>query len=205
MGLPRLASAQKVTIDLMTGTAYNVPTLLTIHQDGYPDIRFNAHYDTKPFGPFAPYYSWRVDLWNKEKTAAWEVQLVHHRLFLTNTTVDVQEFNIHYGYIFFLVGRAWRMHGLVVHASGGVIVPSPSSQIRGQTFNAGSGPLDVGYHIRGAGAGVAASRTVKLGKYVYVVADGAVLGGRARVPIAGGKATVPNLGFHGHLGIGLSF
>jgi len=69
LGVPRIAYAQKVTVDLMTGSAYNVPTPLTIRQDGYPDIRMTARYQTKPFGPFAPYYSWRVNVWNDARTA----------------------------------------------------------------------------------------------------------------------------------------
>src|SRR5205809_626858 len=95
---PRVAVAQKLTIDLMSGSAYNVPTPLTIRQDGFPVIRFTAHYRTRPFSPLAPYYSWRVDFWNHAKTGAWEVQQVHHRLFLANTTDEVQRFEIHYGY-----------------------------------------------------------------------------------------------------------
>jgi hypothetical protein len=64
--------AQTMSLDLMVGSAYNVPTPLTVRQNGYPDIRMTARYDTKPFGPFAPYYSWRLNVWNGDR--AWEVQ-----------------------------------------------------------------------------------------------------------------------------------
>ncbi len=55
-----MAGAQTFTFEAMGGSAYNFPTPLTVSQAGYPDIRLSAHYDTKPFGPFYPYYSWRT-------------------------------------------------------------------------------------------------------------------------------------------------
>src|SRR5262245_48757214 len=93
-------SAQTMTVDVMAGSAYNVPTPLTVRQDGYPDLRITARYDTKPFGPYAPYYSWRLSVWNGDR--AWEAQHVHHRMFLSNTTPEIESFSIHYGYNYFL-------------------------------------------------------------------------------------------------------
>jgi hypothetical protein len=204
--LPALACAQKLTVDLMTGSAYNVPTPLTIRQDGYPAIRLSAHYQTKPFGPFAPYYTWRVGIWNHAHTAAWEFQQVHHRLFLKNTTAEVELFQIHYGYNFFLLGRAWASHGFVLHASGGVIAPNPASRIRGKSLNtADPGALDVSYRISGIGAALSISRSVTLVRHFGVMADAGMLGGRASALIRDGHATVPNLGFHGHAGLDFSF
>ncbi|HEY6358217.1 MAG TPA: hypothetical protein VIX35_08225 [Vicinamibacterales bacterium] len=206
---PAAAGAQtafdpSVTIELMGGTAYNAPTPLTIQQTGFPDIHMTAHYATKPFGPFAPYYSWRIDFWDKH--GAWEVQQVHHRLFLTNTTPEVQLFEIHFGYNYFLAGRAWRTHGFVVHTSGGLVVPNPESIIRGMSLNApGPNALDVGYRIGGVGAALAASRYVALGTHLYLLADGGLIVGRATVPVANGSASVPNVGLHGHLGVGFAF
>ena len=203
---PSSARAQKVTVDLMTGSAYNVPTPLTIRQDGYPIIRMTAHYDTKPFRPFAPYYSWRVNFWNHSHTASWEVQQVHHRLFLSNTTADVQRFEIHYGYNYFLFGRAWMVRGFALHAGAGVVAPNPASEIRGKFLNTSDpGALDVNYRIGGVGAGGSISRHATLIKHLGVLADGGVLGGRVKVPVRDGNATVPNLGFHGHVGLSVSF
>ena len=204
LATPASSQAQTVTVDFMGGTAYNVPTPLTIQQSGYPDIHMTAHYDTKAFGPFAPYYSWRLDFWDKH--GAWEVQQVHHRLFLSNTTPEVQFFAIHFGYNYFLVGRAWRTHGFVVHASGGLVVANPESIIRGLRLNApGPNALDVGYRISGGGAALAVSRQIALGTHVYLLADGGLIAGRASVPVVDGSASVPNVGLHGHLGVGFAF
>ena len=199
---PGVAGAQNLAFEVMGGSGFNVPMPLTIQQAGYPDIRFTAHYATKPLGPYAPYYSWRFSL--DDRYGAWEVQHLHHRLFLSNTTPEVESFAVHYGYNFFLLGRSWRMDDLILHASGGVIVTSPAGRIRGQTFNSGDpGILDVGYDLSGTGASVAASRNWNLSKHVFVLMDVALLAGKATVPIADGTAKVPNLSFHGHVGIGI--
>src|SRR5579864_4744429 len=200
---PTPSRAQSVTVDLMGGSAYNVPTPLTIQQAGFPDIRLTAHYDTRPLGPFAPYYSWRVDVWDTH--GAWEVQQVHHRLFLSNTTPEVQFFAIHYGYNYFLVGRAWRTHGFVIHASGGLVVPNPDNIVRGKSLNLSHNSVDVGYRISGGGAALAVSRQIALGTHVYLLADGGLIAGRASVPVVDGSASVPTVGLHGHLGIGFAF
>jgi hypothetical protein len=194
----------QVSLEGMTGSAYNVPTPLTIHQDGYPDIQLTARYQTKPFGPFAPYYSMRVSFWSGRQ--AWEFQQVHHRLFLANTTAEVQAFAIHYGYNYFLIGHAWRTAPFILHVSGGIVVANPSSTIRGKSLNTPNpGALDVGYRLSGFGAEVAVSRQVNVVKHLYVLVDGAVLMGWASVPVVGGSARVPNVGLHGHVGLGVSF
>jgi hypothetical protein len=103
-----MAYAQGFTFEAMSGSALNLPTPLTVSQNGYPDIRFSAHYDTKPFGPFYPYYSWRASFWNQEHDQAWEITQVHHRLFLANNPPEIQFFAIHFGYNFYMFGHAWK-------------------------------------------------------------------------------------------------
>jgi hypothetical protein len=118
----------------------------------------------------------------------------------------VQFFAIHYGYTYFLVGRGWRTHGFVVHASGGLIVANPDNIVRGKHLNSqGSTALDVGYQIAGGGVALAVSRQIALGTHIYLLADGGLIAGRASVPVVDGSASVPNVGLHGHLGVGFAF
>jgi hypothetical protein len=200
------AHAQTFTFEAMSGSAYNVPTPLTVRQSGYPDIRFSAHYDTKPFGPYYPYYSWRASLWNAEGTQAWEVTQVHHRLFLANNPPEIQYFAIHFGYNFYMAGHAWRRGPYVYHVDGGILICSPENTVRGRTIDThGTGILDSGYTLAGGGGQAAISRDFRLSQHLFVVADAALLIGRARVPVVDGSASVPNVGVHGKLGIGFAF
>ena len=198
--------AQKISLEVLGGSAYNIPSVLTVRQTGYPDIRFTAHYDTKPFGPYSPYYSWRVDFWNRDHDAAWELTQVHHRIFLANNPPDIQFFAIHFGYNFFLAGRAWKRHGFVYHVDGGVLICNPANTVRGQTLNThNTGIFDAGYKLSGVGAEAAVSRDLYVTKHVFVVVNGAFMVGRARVPVVNGSADVPNFGLHGQIGAGFSF
>jgi len=189
----------------MGGTAVNFPTPLTIHQANFPDIEVNAHYDTKPFGPDAPYYAWHIGRWSGD--AAWELSQIHHRLFLANPPVDVQYFAIHYGYNYFLLGRAWRRGGFTVHFGLGPIVTNPESSVRHRVEGGNSGGIfDAGYYFSGIGAELAAEKDFYFAKHAFVVLEAAFTGGRAwTVPVAGGHADVPNLALHAHLGIGWTF
>jgi hypothetical protein len=198
------ARAQSLTVDLLFGSAFNIPTPLTISQAGFPDIRLTARYDTKPFGPYAPYYLARVGFWGADR--AWEVQFLHHRLFLKNTTPEVERFEVHYGYSYLLVGPAWRWNGFVVRANGGAIITSPASRVRGRGFNTGEPDAEpAGYDVSGVGGSVAVSRDLKLSRHVSVVGNVGLLTGWASVPVAGGSASVPNVSLHGQIGLGVRF
>lgn len=198
--------AQRFTFEAMGGSAYNLPTPLTVRQTGYPDIRFSAHYETKPFGPYYPYYSWRASFWNGAHDQAWEVTQVHHRLFLSNNPPEIQFFAIHFGYNLYMAGHAWKRRGFIYHVDGGLLICSPENTVRGRTLDTqGTGILDSGYTLAGGGGEVAISRQFPLSKRVFVVADAALLAGRGRVPVADGSATVPNVGVHGKAGVGFNF
>jgi len=200
------ARGQSVSVEAFAGSAYNLPTPLTVQQDGFPDIRITARYDTRPFGPYAPYYSWRVSLWNADRTAAWELGQLHHRLFLTNNPPEIDQFEIHYGYNFFFVGRAWTGAGFVYHLDGGVLICNPANIVRGQQLDTrGTGLFGAGYSVSGGGAVLAVSREIDLVGNLFASANAGLLIGRARVPVVDGSAAVPNVSLHGQIGLGLRF
>ena len=149
-----VAEAQSFSVEALTGSAYNLPTPLTVRQSGYPDIRFSAHYDTKPFGPYYPYYSWRASFWNDAHDQAWELTQVHHRLFLANNPPEIQFFAIHFGYNLYMGGHAWKRHGFIFHVDGGILICSPENTVRGRKLDTqGTGILDSGYTVAGGRRG----------------------------------------------------
>jgi hypothetical protein len=203
--IPSKAGAGVFTLELMTGTAINFPTPLTVHQEGYPDISLTAQYNTQPFSPYTPYYAWRISLWDRDQ--AWEFEQVHHRLFLANPPPEIQDFSIHYGYTYFLLGHAWRMGDYILHLGAGAVITSPENVVRGQEFQTyNKGVLDSGYYFSGLGAQAAVSRNFPVWDTVFLLADVGVIGGWAWwVPISNGSADVPTIGIHFHFGTGLGF
>ena len=67
------ASGGDWTLEGFLGTAWNLPTSLTIVQEGNPNIKFTAHYKEHAFEGF-PYYTLRVGRWSDDR--AWELELV---------------------------------------------------------------------------------------------------------------------------------
>lgn len=199
-----LAAGDTISVEVMGGSAFNFPSPLTVHQRGFPDIRVSrASYETRPFGDY-PYYAWRVSLWDGD--AAWEFEHIHHRLFLTNPPPEIQVFAIHFGYNYFLLGRAWKRDGFVYRAAAGAVMTNPENTIRGRKFHTGPGLLDTGYYFSGLGARGAVARHIDLTRHVFLTGEAAFSAGFAwRVPVVDGSANVPNFALHGHLGVGVRF
>ncbi len=197
--------AEDLTLEVMGGTALNLPTPLTVRQSGQPDLQLSANYDTKPFGPYTPYYSWRISLWDKEQ--AWEISQVHHRIFLTNPPPEIQVFAIHFGYNYFFLGHAWKRGGLIYHLGIGPVITNPENTVRGQKLHtAGTGLFDAGYDFSGFGAEASLSKNIYFAKNGFISLELAFIAGWAWwVPVFDGSADVPNLALHGHIGTGLSF
>jgi len=199
---PLPLGAQGLTLEFLTGTALNLPTGLTVRQAGFPDLSFTAHYDTDPFGPGTPYYALRALFW--EGTEAWEIGMLHQRLFLKDPPPDIQFFAIHYGYNFFLLGRAWRTGDFTLHATGGPILTSPENRVRGRVYYTSGGLLGSGYHLSGFGVVGSISRDLRLGERAFLVLDlGLSSGWTWDVPVVDGSADVPNLALHFQLGFGV--
>ena len=87
-------------IEGFLGDAYNFPTELTIKQEGYPEIKKQAKWSTRPLKP-APYYSLRVAKWEEGKS--WEVEMLHHKLYLDNTDSEILDYRSTFGFNFFFV------------------------------------------------------------------------------------------------------
>jgi len=198
------ARSQTLSLEFMGGDAYNFPTPLSIQQAGYPDLNFTAQYDTRPYNAYAPYYAWRASLWDKGE--AWELEQVHHKLFLSNPPPEVQNFAIHYGYNYFFVNHAWKNPDFIFRLGTGPIITNPTSTVRGQAHTSNNtGLFDQGYDFSGWGAQVSAARDFGLFDTTFAVLEAALIGGWAwDVPIANGTADVPTLGLHLHLGMGLN-
>jgi hypothetical protein len=82
---------RELAIEAATGTALSLPLPLTIEQNGFAPVSTTAHYATRPFHD-APYYSWRIGLWHH--ASAWELQLVHDKLYLENPPPEVDHFQV---------------------------------------------------------------------------------------------------------------
>jgi len=203
----------KNDISFATGGAYNIPLPLIIRQDGYPKIRVGAaHYDTKPFVP-PPYYDIRYSRWMDSKTA-WELEFIHHKLYLSNTPQDVQEFTITNGYNLFFANMAFKetLYKSLIHFiwrfGVGPTFTHPESTIRNKRFDERGGLpwFDTdGYFVSGLAGQAAVEFDLAIFKMLNFFVEGKFIPSFSTVPINSGRADVYTIGLHGVFGLKASF
>jgi hypothetical protein len=102
--LSAIYAQERWTVEWHGGEVYNLPVPVTISQQGYPDIKFTARYRTDAFSP--PIY-WNLRLSHWKNVRSWEFELVHQKLYLDNTTPEVQKFNISHGFNMIMINRGY--------------------------------------------------------------------------------------------------
>lgn len=201
LSTPHRLASQPVhyTLQLYGGTAWSLPSPLKIHQAGEPDLDFTAHWATRPFAA-APYYAYRLGRWRGDD--GWELEELHHKVYLRNRPPEVQRFEVSHGYNLVSLDRARRRRGAIVRAGVGVVIAHTENTVRGRTVSGGGGLFGRGYHLAGAMAQLGVERRVALTRHLFAAGEGKLTGALARVPIAGGSAFVPNVAVHGLVGVG---
>jgi len=195
-----LSFAQKHwTFELHGGQVYNLPMPLFVKQSGFPVIRLNARFDTEGF-TLPVYWDMRLGRWQNEHL--WEVELIHHKLYLHNTTPEVQKFNISHGFNMIMVNRGFEKNSFRYRAGAGVVLAHPESIIRGKEFGNSAEDLDMGYFLTGPVLNLSVGRPIHLLKRVYLNPEVKTTFAYSKIKISDGYAHVYNLAFHLILGFG---
>jgi len=196
-------AADGKAIELFLGAAHSFDTQLTISQADEPDLELSACYATHAF-EFPLYYSLRFGLGTGD-SGAWELQLTHHKIHLENPPPEVERFEITHGFNLLTLNRSFARLPVTLRIGAGVVVAHPESVVRGRGFANEGGLLGAGYHLTGPALLVGASRRFSLSSRVFLVLEGQLTAARAKVPVADGEASAPNLAVHGLFGLGFSF
>jgi hypothetical protein len=188
------------TLEGFLGSAWSVPTPLSIHQWGEERIYLIAKYHTEPFRE-SPYYAWRLAKWSKNR--AWEFELVHHKLYLSNPPAEVQHFEVSHGYNLITINRAWLLRGFIWRFGAGLVAAHPETTVRGKTLPWGKG-LN-GFYISGLTVQAGIEKKFSLWRRLFAVLEAKFTASYAIIPIQDGDAYVPNAALHGLFGLGYRF
>ncbi len=192
-------AADRWSLQFFGGAPFHFNLPLTIEQSGQPDLKPTGKYESRPFEvPF--YYAWRVGAW--EGNRAWEIELVHDKLYLKDKPPEVQEFSISHGFNLLTVNRAWLEKGFIFRAGLGVVITHPESTVRGRSHSEDGGIFD-GYYLSGPTAQGAVEKRFHILDWLTASLEGKVTASYAWVPVEGGHADVPNLAVHGLFGLGV--
>lgn len=171
------------------GDAYNFPTELTIKQEGYPEIKKQAQWSTRPLKP-APYYSLRVAKWEEGKS--WEVEMLHHKLYLDNTDSEIFDYRSTFGFNFFFVNKAWVIHPyFILRFGGGPVISHPISNIRGYEYTD-----EVSYKLVGVGIQGAIQSRQEIINNLFFTQETKITAATANIPIAKGESHLTNYAIH---------
>jgi hypothetical protein len=190
------------TFELHGGEVYNVPVPLVIKQQGYSDIKITARYHTDAL-TLPIYWDWRFSRWKNDRS--WEFEMIHHKLYLENTTPEVQKFNISHGFNIIMVNRGFDQKKVLYRFGAGIVLTHPESKIRGQEFGSTADDLDLGYYLSGPVLNFAINRPIRLCDRFFINAEAKTTIAYSHIKIAQGYANVYNLAFHLILGIGYDF
>lgn len=196
-GWPAPALAQ-IELQGFLGSSLSAPSPLSITQRGQPDLRFMAHWATKPFLD-TWYYAGRVGVWKGDR--GWLLDFTHHKLYLTNGPDEVQKFRITNGMNMFTLSRGFRRGKLVLALGAGPVITYPINRVREEPLEDGRGFLG-GYFLSGGNLMASATRRFPLVEGFFLSLDGRVSASYVRVPVARGHAAVPNVAVHLHAGLG---
>ncbi len=195
---PAAAAESGYTFELFGGAAYNVPAHLKITQSGERDISLTARYETHAFD--SPFY-WALRAGRRSGDAAWELELVHDKLYLDNKPSEVQDFAMTHGFNLLTVNRAWERYGLLWRLGAGVVVSHPESTVRGRVHEE-SGGISGGYHLSGPTAQAAAQKRFPIGKGFFGTIESKLTASWFRIPVQDGHAEGWNFAVHGLFGLG---
>jgi hypothetical protein len=193
-------AAAEWSLQLSLGAAANLESSLTVRQEGFGEIRVtDAEYETRPLES-PPYYAWRVGCWNERR--GWELELIHHKLFLRDPPPEIERLSISHGYNLVTVNHGWRVGRYALRLGAGGVLAHPESTVRGRVAREESGLFDSGYHWTGPVLQGAVERRFELGERWFLAIEGKASAARAEVPVANGEAEVPNFALHGLFGVG---
>lgn len=163
----------------------NFPMPLVISQEGQPDLDFTARYISKPLDVPVTWQA-RIGRWHRGR--AWELELIHHKLYLQNRPPEVQAFSISHGLNLLTLQRAWRHEHFQWRVGGGVVFAHAESTVRGSKLDEVGGSLVGGYTLTGPTVTGAMARPFRLGMGAFVNLEGKAAFAYASVPVSAGRA-----------------
>ena len=184
------------------GEVLNLPLPLTIRQDGFKEIQLRARFRSESF-ILPVYWDLRLSRWKNNK--AFELEVIHHKLYLDNTTSEVQKFNISHGFNMIMVNRGIQKNKFRYRLGGGFVLAHPESMIRGKSFGDSTDDFDPGYYISGPVFNLAIGRPVDLTQHFYLDVEAKITAAYSRIRIAEGNSDMYNIAFHLVLGPGFKF
>lgn len=194
-----IAMAQgSVSFELFIGTGANIRTPLSIQQKNHPEIELTARYETRPFED-PTYYAMRFS--RGDRTGAWELQFIHHKLHLANPPQEIQHFEITHGFNLLSLNRSFSLRHVTLRFGMGIVLAHTESTVRELKHSGSGGIFGTGYLLTGPALLGGLGKRIPLSRRFHMACEAQLTAARAKVPVADGTASAPNVAVHALLGI----
>jgi hypothetical protein len=190
------------SFEYLLGDAFIIPTSLTVKQNGYEDIKLIPKYRRDSFEQ-PLYYSIKLSKGNGK--SAWEIELLHLKIFLDNKPEEIQQFGISHGYNYVYFNRVWEKRQFIVRLGLGLIVAHAENTVRERKLAENGGIFNAGYYISGSAVQGTVANRLRLIAGAYLGIEGKLTISYSRIPVADGHANAPLVAFHGLFGLGYQF
>lgn len=186
---PSLAQ-KKLSVEFGTGLPYNFTLPLTIRQSNFPDIKLTAKYSSEPF-QIPIYWIWRIGYWSDNH--AWELESIHHKIFLDNKPREVEYFSISHGINYVTINHCWIFKYYILRIGAGVVLDHPESKIRGKQFPEDGGIFKWGYYVGGPAINLTIAKRFYVRGNFYLDLEAKLNASYSNIPIQDGSADVYNI------------
>jgi hypothetical protein len=183
---------------VLVGDAYNFDSHTRIEQDTLGDVSLTGDYETRGLeGPL--HYAWRISRWEDDR--GWELQLLHHKLYLQNRPAGVESLSVSHGFNIVTINRALVYRGWILRAGLGPVVTHAEARITETSYD---GP----YEIAGAAGLFGAGRQLNLGAHFYLLGEVSATFGYIDAHPDGTpdlEIKISNPALHAQVGVGYRF
>jgi len=205
----------KWTFEFSGGTALNLPSDIKIHQTGFEILHLKkAKFYSEPF-TLPPYWDWRISYTKGKKL--FELEAIHHKLYLKNMPSEIKRFSISHGFNMFFInyGRVGEASLLinekvfksnVIYRFGlGVVFAHPETEIRGFSFEDKGEFLNTNYYLSGPAINLGIGKRWYVLKRLFFNTEIKITSAYVKIPVTLGYAKVFTSSFQFVAGLGFDF
>ncbi len=200
--LTKLSAQSKLVLEIGTGIPFNLPVPLTIRQSGESTLHLTAEYDSHPF-EIPIFWDWRIGYWSG--STGWELEAIHHKIFLRNMPPEVEQFDISHGLNLVVINRCFIKNKFIFKFGAGISLTHPENVVRNKKLNEQRGIFDWGYYISGPAILFSAGKRLYLIEKIFLSVEAKIGLSYSYIPIADGTADVCNIAAMITFGIGTDF
>ena len=180
------------------GFSESANTTIKFKLNDQPKLSMTGKYEGKSWTD-SHYWFGRFERWSGKKGLG--IELIHHKIYLKNTTDIIENFSISDGYNLLHVNIAREKDYGIWRLGVGAVIAHPDATFQGREQYKIKGSK--GLHWAGPSAAISFERVLYEKKQTIVSLEGKINISYAKVPISDHSseyAEVPNIGFHIALG-----